>query len=271
MINKAISNETNRPAYARLCLVTAVPVEFKAVANLLTEQSLTHEKQIKICRGRAGARQVTSLQIGMGARGFDDWWPRHLAAHTYDAVIVVGLGGALDPQLHTGDGLIYDLCYDARLSFPSYPAKEKLPTRDEIASIASDDTLSAFLAIKLQAAGLSNLRGAGVTVGQILVTAIDKHTLGARCGAAMVDMESYDVLAVCAQQGLPATALRIVSDEAGLDLPDFNRATDARGQLNHWRLAQAMVARPHSSWHFLRQLNPALQSLRKHLRALLTA
>lgn len=86
----------------------------------------------------------------------------------------------------------------------------------------------------------------------------------------MVDMETYEVLAACAQLGLPATALRIVSDEAARDLPDFNRAADAHGQLNHWRLAQAMVARPRVSWHFLRQINPALQSLRAHLRALLT-
>lgn len=263
-------NEARHPSYARICLVTAVAVEFKTAVGLLTEQSLTHEKQLKICRGRAGTQHVTVLQIGMGAHGLADWLPSHLAVHRYDALIVVGLGGALDSQLHTGDAVIYDRCHDARSLFPASAAKEKLSARDEIASIAGDDRLSGFLVTQLQRADLACARGAGVTVGRILVTARDKRALGAGCGAAVVDMETYAVLTVCAQQGLPATALRIVSDEAALDLPDFNRATDAHGQLNYWRLAQAMLTRPLLSWHFLRQINAALRSLRAHLRVVLT-
>lgn len=264
-------NEESRPLYARLCLVTAVDVEFKTARSLLIEQSLSHEGQIKLCRGRTGTRQVTVLQTGMGARGFGAWFMRHLPDHHYDAVIVVGLAGGLDPQLRTGDAVIYDLCHDARRLFPPHAAKEKLPARDEIASIASDDKLSGLLLTKLQAAGLTCRRGAGVTVGRILVTAADKRALGAHYGAVAVDMETYDVLQVCAQQGVPATALRIVSDEAAMDLPDFNRAADAHGQLSSWRVAQVLLARPRVSLRFLRQLNPALRALRASLRALLAA
>lgn len=268
-MNKAAINEASDPPYARLCLLTAVAVEFKTATGLLAEQSRAHENQIKICRGRAGTRYITVLQIGMGARGLADWLPNHLAAHRYEALIIAGLGGALAPQLRTGDAISYDRCQDARSLLPPYAAKEKLSARDEIASIAGDDKLSGFLMTQLQRAGLPCARGAGVTIGRILVAAADKHALGARCGAMVVDMETYDVLAICAQQGLAATALRIVSDEARLDLPDFNRATNARGQLNYWRLAQVMLAQPRASWNFLRQLNPALHSLRAHLEALL--
>lgn len=264
-------SEESQPAFARLCLVTAVEVEFKIAISLLAARSAlgAQERPIKICRGRAGLRQVTVLQTGMGALGFAEWFQAHLANNHYDAVIVLGLAGGLHPQAQTGAAIIYERCYDARRLFPPLTSKETSLARDEKASIACDDELSRFLLLQLQAAGLACQRGAGVTVGRILVAAADKHAMGAHHNAAAVDMETYDVLEVCAQRGLPAAALRIVSDEAELDLPNFNRVVGADGRMSGWRTAAVLLARPRVSLRFLRNIRPALRALRASLRALL--
>lgn len=285
--------EESQPPFARLCLVTAVDIEFKAAVSLLAEPSYLGAQaslpaeadvsgsartqcrqrglhaQVKICRSRAGARQITVVQTGMGARTFADWFRLHLTDNSYDAVIIVGLAGGLEPSLQTGDVVIYDRCHDARRLFPALTSKEKPSARDEKASIACDARLSRFLLSKLQAARLSCRRGAGVTVGRILIAAADKRAIGARYAAAAADMETYDVLEVCVQRDVPAAALRIVSDDAQTELPDFNRAVGADGQLRGWRTAAVLLARPRVSLRFLRNINPALRALRASLRALL--
>jgi len=115
------------------------------------------------------------------------------------------------------------------------------------------------------------LRGAGVTVNRILTDAQDKLALGTETHAAAADMESYDVLAVCAGLGLPAAVLRVISDEAQVDLPDFNRATGPDGRMNVWRTAAVMAARPTASLKFLAGLRPVLRALGENLKVVLQA
>ncbi|HMV47066.1 MAG TPA: hypothetical protein PKD31_04880, partial [Blastocatellia bacterium] len=86
-----------------------------------------------------------------------------------------------------------------------------------------------------------------------------------------VDMESYDVLSVCAASNLPAAVLRIISDEAGEDLPDFNRAANADGGMSIWRTAAVMAARPAASYRFLRSIGTVVKSLRESLQVVLNA
>jgi hypothetical protein len=94
---------------------------------------------------------------------------------------------------------------------------------------------------------------------------------GARYGAVAVDMETYEALSACVRLSLPAAALRVISDEAARDIPDFNRAYDADGRMNGWRMSQAMIARPVAALHFLLNVRRALISLKENLRAVLNA
>jgi nucleoside phosphorylase len=248
-------SEKGRTGYADLCVVTAVDIEFTVAVRLLAERSLSEESRTKVCRGRFGHRRIAVLQSGMGARGFDQRLAEHLAVNRYDALIVAGLAGGLDPKLRAGEGLLYDLCYDARAD------------RDEVASIGADDGWSEFLFEALRAAGRSCVRGSGVTVNKMITEREDKLALGARYHAAAVDMETFEVLSVGARFDLPAAALRVILDEAGHDTPDFNRAYEPDGLVNAWRMAGVMMARPVAASRFLFSVQPALRSLRENLKA----
>jgi nucleoside phosphorylase len=254
-----------------ICLVTAVDVEFNAAASLLTAKTFSTESQIKICRGRLGRRRISLLQCGMGAQGFTDRLSAYLENKCHDALLVAGLAGGLDPELKSGDAVIYDLCHNARSSHNSSDSNEKPSSRDQNVSIRCHDEISEILFGTLQSSGQRVFRRSGVTVSRIITEAESKISLGTIYRAAAVDMESYDVLDVCAAFDLPATVLRLISDEAGSDLPDFNRAAKADGGINIWRTAAVMAARPTASYQFLRNIKFVIKSLRANLEVVLNA
>jgi adenosylhomocysteine nucleosidase len=208
----------------------------------------------------------------MGAVGFAERLAEHLTSNRYDALIIAGLAGGLDPRLRIGDAVLYNLCYDARaIDFPPLGRPDCGVAPEEVASAAGDGLLSGFLCGALTRAGVPFIQAPGITAGRIVTEAKEKLALGARYGAAAVDMETYQALNACARLGLPAAALRVISDEARRDIPDFNRVYNADGRINGWRMASAMMARPSAALRLMLTVRPALQSLRVSLRAVMGA
>lgn len=82
-----------------------------------------------------------------------------------------------------------------------------------------------------------------VSADRVLVGAAEKAAWAPR--AAIVDMESRRVLEAAAALGIPAVAIRAVSDLADEDLPlDFNRVLTSDGRVKRGALAMALVQRP---------------------------
>jgi nucleoside phosphorylase len=244
---------------ARLCIVTAVDIEFKTATGLLVDSSFSNDAGMKICRGCLGNRQITVLQSKMGAVGFAQQLGKHLEDHRYDALIVAGLAGALDPQLKLGDAVVFDHCLQGQSIVIGSNFKEKQLAREENESIVCDSEISKYIFEKIRESGLFCLYGSGVTA------------LRNRYRALAIDMETYHILTVCKWYNLPATALRVISDEAHFDLPDFNRALNRDGQLSHWRTAAIMIRSPLISARFLLNIRPVIIALRANLFAVLNA
>jgi nucleoside phosphorylase len=246
----------------RLCVVTAAELEFKALAGLMAGRSQANDGKLKICRGQMASHQMTLLKSEIGAPDFARRLTEHLVAASYDALLIAGLAGGLDPQLKTGDAVIYTRCLSARGATAEPDFREKRPAREEIASVICDPDLSNWLFETLRAAGMVCSSGAGLTVGRVVAEAERKLELWRHYGALAVDMETYQVLVACERAGLPATALRVVIDEADSDLPDFNRGLQADGCVNPWLTARALAARPIRSAFFFRGLKRAIAALR---------
>lgn len=242
--------------YNRLCLVTAVDIEFKTMVGLLADAVKVELAGIDACRGQWAGRPVVILRCEMGAPDFGPKLVRYLTAASHDAVIMIGLAGGLSSTLRVGDAVLYDRCLDAR-------GREMSSGREEIASIASDDQLTARLA---QVFRLGNWRcqtGSGVTASRIATTAAEKKRLAnAYVDALAVDLESYEVLQACAQAGVPAAVARVISDAAGDSIPDFNRAYTAAGRVRPMALAAVMVARPAAMMRLLANLGGIKAALR---------
>jgi adenosylhomocysteine nucleosidase len=245
-----------------LCVVTAAAVEFNAVARLLSDAEHSSEGGLKRCRGRLGENQITVLMSEIGAAGFAEKLSQRLAANRYDELIVTGLAGGLDERLKVGDVVVYDSCIRITGAAVKSGAEEKQ-------LIKCDAQLSASVCERLNSQGMPHQRIVGLTVDRIIVSAADKRALNRRYGAAAVDMETYQALVICAQAGLPATAVRVVSDAANDDLPDFNRALDPRGRISGLRAALAMIRSPVAAGRFLLNLRRAMRSLKQIAGAVL--
>jgi hypothetical protein len=61
----------------------------------------------------------------------------------------------------------------------------------------------------------------------------------------LVDMESWALATEAARRGVRFAAVRVVLDAAGDSLPEFGGALDvATGDIDAWRAARALLARP---------------------------
>lgn len=66
----------------------------------------------------------------------------------------------------------------------------------------------------------------------------------ARSGAQTVDMESYEILAVAHETGIPVAILRVVADHLEMRLPDLNRAINEAGSLDQGRALRVAIGSP---------------------------
>lgn len=255
-----MSQKTSAPR-GRLCLVTAADIEFNHIVRALRPEALIgRELDTRLCRanlsGRAGQRPIVVLQAEMGARHFAERLRRHLAIFDYDGVIVLGLAGALAPQLKTGDVVLYQTC----LKTSGGGACVHLPCDSELV-----DWLESALS------HLHVLRGTGLWVKRVITQATDKAALFAATQAAAMDMESGLVLEALHDLPVPVAAVRVVLDESTDDLPAFNAGLHADGTYDAKKMLRLLVARPLISLRFLWQLRCATRRLRAVTRALLKA
>ncbi len=250
----------------RLCVVTAVYIEFKAVAGRLRDRTYSRTEGMKECRGRAGRNFVTVLQSEIGAPDCQEKLSLHLSATHYDALFIIGLAGALSPTLKTGEVIFYDTCFVFRPEFGSTDA----PPKPEQASVC-DFQVSSALRQRLMEEGLQCIFGAGLTLDFMVTTPEEKLAMGESYGAAAVDMESHDLITVGAQFGLPVVVLRVILDEATQKTPDFNLALDAAGRMNNLKALFSMLLRPIAAIQFFFSLSQAIKVLRRATNVALLA
>lgn len=79
----------------------------------------------------------------------------------------------------------------------------------------------------------------------VATTAVMKAELRQWTGADAVEMESGVIGGICREKGIIFATVRVVSDEAGEDLPlDFNKLMNKRGGVHFGRLAMELARRP---------------------------
>jgi len=77
----------------------------------------------------------------------------------------------------------------------------------------------------------------------LIASASEKRGLGRDAEA--VEMESYTIMAEAARHGVPAVAIRAISDTADFNMPyDFAAARDARGQIRVARIVAQVMRHP---------------------------
>lgn len=175
-------------------------------------------EEAAVRRGLTRIKGIEVIPIPMGVKALSEYLER--VQLKQQKVLVLGLGGSINPNYGVGDVVIYKSC--------TY----KLLKQD------SDRSLT-----QLIQAQLSGSLVEGLTCDRIIAKAIAKQEMRANTGADVVDTESFLIL----QKFTQVAIVRVISDSYQQNLPDLNEAIDAQGNLNKTALAIAMFRQPLAS------------------------
>ncbi len=204
---------------------------------------------------RCGPNDVVLITGGMGpinARIKTDAALRSAPAKP-DAVLNIGLCGALTPSLPEGRIVSYTDCRSTQAAKPLLRCSEKIV--NAMADLLKSSSVFCDPVV-------------GITSQQIATTRAERSAL-ANLGAAVVDMESYAILESAASAGTPAAVLRVVSDSVDRVLPDFNRALNENGALDGRKALKVALGSPLRTAKLLAANRRAMQQLAKALEIVL--
>ncbi|MDE3137697.1 MAG: hypothetical protein KGL59_14055 [Acidobacteriota bacterium] len=172
------------------------------------------------CR-RSGDIELIVIVTGAGPENAAREAARALGDGPYDLVISSGVAGGLRPAHRPGAVL----------------AARRVRRLDDGRELVT----AAEWTERAVAQGASE--AVFVTAAHVAGTAGEKRRLGETADA--IEMESFAVLEAAAEYGVPAAAIRAVSDPVEVELPlDFNRVLDARGRVRGAALAGALARKP---------------------------
>lgn len=181
------------PVASDVGIVAALSMEVGFLLDRLSKVRKYSGPSHTIIEGEVGGKVVALVVTGMGRSAARLGAERLIDGHRPRLVLSAGFAGALDPGLAR-----YDLVMPGEVLDPEGGrfAIEAGPSRPD---------------------GVRS--GRLLTVDQIIRTAAEKAALRERTGADLVDMESAAVASACADRGVPFRSIRVISDEAGIDLP----------------------------------------------------
>jgi len=224
-----------------IAIVAAMPEELAPLRARLSGPVRTQPTSLRsvvVERGRLGGHDVALAATGDGARNARDGIGALLAASDARALIVIGVSGALSPQLATAD-----LVVASRVTDDEGRVREA-----DIESVAA-------------ATRATGGRAAVIMSARRIADSVDeKRRLAQQAGGglAVVDLESASYVAAAAEAGIPWIVLRAVSDTAGEALPPLlNRSLDAGGAVSRGRVLRGLLGDPGAL--------PVLLTLRKRV------
>jgi adenosylhomocysteine nucleosidase len=171
------------------------------------------------------------LITGMGKKNAAESLERELALARPESVVTCGYAGGLNPKLK-----LCDIVFDAD---------------------ADSD-----LAGKLNALGATVVHF--LCADRIAVTAMEKQSLWKSTGADAVEMESDVMRKICREQNIPSATVRVISDEAGEDMPlDFNALMTPDCKMDFAKLAFKLLTGPQKIPRLLRFQKQTAMASRK--------
>lgn len=176
------------------------------------------EEEMKFFAPHRSAGKVelgTTFQVwmtGIGRKNAAENARQAIARLKPERVITAGFAGGLNPALKCGT-VVYDQDFDAGFG----------------------DDLEELKAVPAKF----------YCHRRVAITAEEKAALWRETGADVVEMESSVIRTICREFRIPSATIRVISDDAGQDLPlDFNALMTSEDRINYLKLLGAVMSRP---------------------------
>ena len=185
-------------------IVAALPIEVGPLRDLLREARTYADPEGRnrpVVEGMLGEKHVALIVSGVGRSAAARGAKRLIDGHRPRWIVSAGFGGALDPDLRRNDVFLATEVLDAAD-----------PDRGPLAIGLTPPESPQESKVRYGSGRL-------LTSSKIVRTAAEKAELRDRFQADVVDMETAPVVALCADRGTKFLSVRVISDEAGTDLP----------------------------------------------------
>ena len=182
------------PLPADVGLVAALSIEVAPLFAGFKRVRKYTANRFSILEGECGGKLVAAVLTGPGRKAARRGAELLLAGHRPRWIVSAGFGGALDPALKR-NAIV-------------------LPTE-----VVDVDGGRFAIDVGLPDGAPGFVPGRLLTADAIARTAVEKAGLAAKYGATVVDMETAAVASLCSERGVRFLSVRVVSDEADVDLP----------------------------------------------------
>jgi adenosylhomocysteine nucleosidase len=207
-----------------VAFVAAMPEEIAPLCARLTGATRRQDGKVELHQGRLGDRHVVVAATGDGANHARIGVNVVVARTVPTALVVLGVSGALSPELGATD-----LVVASRVMDEDGAARAADAERVALAARATGGRPAVVLSAR-----------------RIVDSADEKRRLAQQVtGSAVVDLESAAYVAHAERHSLPWLVLRAVSDRADENLPAIlNRSVDADGAVNRNRVLRGLFGDP---------------------------
>jgi adenosylhomocysteine nucleosidase len=179
-------------------IVAALPIEVGFLVDRLAKVRKYSGAGHAVVEGECSGKLVALVVAGMGRESARRGAQLLLDGHRPRWIVSVGFGGALSPDLKRNDVVM---------------ATEVLDLEGRRFAI------DVGVGVGPGGQGPRIVPGRLLTVDRIIRTAAEKADLRGRFAADVVDMETSAVAALCSERLVKFLSIRVVSDEAAVDLP----------------------------------------------------
>lgn len=157
---------------------------------------------VKVCLARCGIGKVHAALCAQGM----------ILDVGVDALLNIGVAGALRPSLGIGDVVIAQSAVQHDMDTTPIGDPLGLISGPNIVHMSCDKSLSVLLRRAAEEAGLRSEEGAIATGDQFIVGTEKKRFLADTFGAAACDMEGGAIAQCCYEMNVPYAAVRAISD-----------------------------------------------------------
>ncbi len=195
-MNAGFPPTTRMPGPADIGVVAATAIEVGPLLGRLTGVRRYAGPRFTVTEGESGGKLVALVLTGMGRARAQRGLEILLDGHRPRWVVSAGFGGALDPTLRRNDIVLPD---------------------EVVNPEGSRFAIGLTVPPEARAQGIRS--GRLLTVDELVRKSSEKAELRRRFAADVVDMETSSLAALCGERNVRFLSVRVISDEAGVDLP----------------------------------------------------
>jgi adenosylhomocysteine nucleosidase len=220
-----------------IAIVAALDAELSALERRAGVRRYPSPPRAPIAEGTLAGRPVLLARTGMGSARAQEATAVLIKQHNPEAILSIGFAGSLVDGLRAGHLVIArQVC-----------ALHDLPHEGSLAAsngLACDPTLVELAVAAARQRRLAFREGTSLTVPQVIGQPEVKRRIGDSLPVEMVELESYWVGRLAADQGIPFLVARAILDELGDRLPDLPNTVDETGSVAGGRALRQFLSRP---------------------------